>query len=201
MKLRRLFLNPVVAAIAAAAALTGGAALAQPVPPAGGPEAALPAPDDVPALLALLADPEHKAWRRTEREILRAWSRSGSPSMDLLLQRGRQAMRDGDHEAAIAHLTALVDHAPDFAEGWNARATAYFNAGLYGPSLDDIARTLELNPSHWGALSGLGFILEETGLKPQAVRAYRAALAIHPHLDSIRERLERLMRETEGQSL
>lgn len=199
MKRWRLFLNPVVAAIAAA--MLASAALAQSVAPAARPEAAEPAPDDVPGLLALLADPEHKAWRRTEREILRAWSRSGSPAMDLLLQRGRQAMRDGDQQAAIAHLTALVDHAPDFAEGWNARATAYFNAGLYGPSVDDIARTLTLNPSHWGALSGLGFILEETGRKAQAIGAYRAALAIHPHLDNIRERLDRLVRETEGQNL
>ncbi|MFN3644836.1 MAG: tetratricopeptide repeat protein [Gemmobacter sp.] len=164
-------------------------------------EAVAPAPDDLPGLLAELARPDHKAWRRTEREILREWSKSGSAAMDLLLQRGRQAMREGDHAAAIAHLTALVDHAPDFAEGWNARATAYFGAGLYGPSVDDIARTLSLNPSHWGALSGLGLILEETGFKPRAIDAYRAALTIHPHLEGIRARLDRLIRETAGQDL
>jgi Flp pilus assembly protein TadD len=160
-----------------------------------------PAPDDVPGLLAALADPAHRAWRRTEREILRAWSRSGSPAMDLLLQRGRQAMRDGDNAAAIEHLTALVDHAPDFAEGWNARATAYYNAGQYGPSVDDIAMTLSLNPHHWGALSGLGMILEQTGRKEAALSAYRAALAIHPHLESIRDRADRLARETQGQDI
>ncbi|MFN6979403.1 MAG: tetratricopeptide repeat protein, partial [Gemmobacter sp.] len=148
-----------------------------------------------------LARPDHKGWRRTEREILREWSKSGSAAMDLLLQRGRQALRDGDNAAAIAHLTALVDHAPDFAEGWNARATAYFGAGLYGPSVDDIARTLALNPNHWGALSGLGLILEETGFKPRAIEAYRAALAIHPHLEGIRARMDRLIRETAGQDL
>jgi Flp pilus assembly protein TadD len=155
----------------------------------------------VPGLLAELAKPDHKAWRRTEREILRVWSRSGSASMDLLLQRGRQAMRDGDHAAAIEHLTALVDHAPDFAEGWNARATAYYNAGQFGPAVDDIARTLALNPHHWGALSGLGMILEQTGRKEAALGAYRAALAIHPHLEGIRERAERLARETGGLDL
>lgn len=190
-------LNPVVAALAALMIAGAPPVAAQTAPP----PAAEPAPDDVPGLLAALADPAHRAWRRTEREILRVWSRSGSPSMDLLLQRGRQAMRDGDNAAAIEHLTALVDHAPDFAEGWNARATAYYNAGQYGPSVDDIAMTLSLNPHHWGALSGLGMILEQTGSKTAALGAYRAALAIHPHLDAIRERVERLARETQGQDI
>jgi tetratricopeptide (TPR) repeat protein len=197
----RSFLNPVVAALAAVV-ITGAVPVAAQTPDlAAGPPGEEPAPDDLPGLLAALADPAHAAWRRTEREILRAWSRSGSPSMDLLLQRGRQAMREGDHAAAIEHLTALVDHAPDFAEGWNARATAFYNAGQYGPAVDDIARTLTLNPNHWGALSGLGMILEETGRKEAALGAYRAALAIHPHLESIRERAERLERETQGQDI
>lgn len=199
MRSQRPFLNPLVAAILAAVAIVSAPAGAQ-TDSAATPEAT-PAPTDVPGLLAELARPDHAAWRRTEREIMREWSKSGSPAMDLLLQRGRQAMRDGDQAAAIAHLTALVDHAPGFAEGWNARATAYYNAGLFGPSVADIARTLELNPNHWGALSGLGLILEETGLKADAIKAYGAALAIHPHLDSIRERMEKLVRETAGQDI
>jgi tetratricopeptide (TPR) repeat protein len=192
----RDILNTAVAAFLAAGLLGAPA-----TPAAAQASAEAPAPTDVPGLLAELAKPDHKAWRRTEREILRVWSRSGSASMDLLLQRGRQAMRDGDHAAAIEHLTALVDHAPDFAEGWNARATAYYNAGQFGPAVDDIARTLALNPHHWGALSGLGMILEQTGRKEAALGAYRAALAIHPHLEGIRERAERLARETGGLDL
>ena len=70
------------------------------------------------------------------------WSKSGSPAMDLLLKRGRDAMAAGMPQVAIQHFTALIDHAPDFAEGYNARATAYFQSGDLGPSVSDIARTL-----------------------------------------------------------
>ncbi len=156
---------------------------------------------DLPTLLIQLADPENRAWRRTEREVLREWSKSGSPAMDLLLQRGREAMRAGDHKAAIEHLTALTDHAPDFAEGWNARATAYFNAGQFGPSIDDIARTLALNPHHFGALSGLGMILLDLGQKEKALAAYKAALVIHPHLEGVKQAVTRLETELGGLEL
>lgn len=138
---------------------------------------------------------------RIEREIWSEWSKSGSPAMDLLLQRGRDAIEAGDLIAAIEHLTALTDHAPDFAEGWNARATAYFMAGEYGPSIEDIAHTLTLNPKHFGALSGLGTIFEELGQPEKALEVYRAALAIHPHLKGVMDAVERLEKETAGQDL
>jgi tetratricopeptide (TPR) repeat protein len=138
---------------------------------------------------------------RIEREIWLEWSKSGSPAMDLLLQRGRDAMDAGDTAAAIEHLTALVDHAPDFAEGWNARATAYFMAGEYGPSIDDIARTLALNPRHFGALSGLGMIFEEIDRPEKALEVYRAALAIHPQMAGVLDSVKRLETEISGQDL
>ncbi len=81
--------------------------------------------------------------------------------MDLLLERGRNAMAQGHPEIAIQHLTALIDHAPDFAEAWNARATAYYQTGNLGPSVADIGHVLTLNPRHFGALAGLGAIFEE----------------------------------------
>ena len=138
---------------------------------------------------------------RIEREIWLEWSKSGSPSMDLLLQRGRDAMDAGDIPAAIEHLTALVDHAPDFAEGWNARATAYFMAGEFGPSIDDIAHTLSLNPRHFGALAGLGMIFEQIEKPEKALEVYHAALAIHPHMEGVLESVKRLEIETAGQDL
>lgn len=138
---------------------------------------------------------------RIEREIWLEWSKSGSPSMDLLLQRGRDAMDAGDLPAAIEHLTALVDHAPDFAEGWNARATAYFMAGEFGPAVDDIRRTLSLNPRHFGALAGLGMIFEEIGKPEKALEVYQAALAIHPRLKDVLDSVKRLEIETAGQDL
>lgn len=138
---------------------------------------------------------------KIEEDIWREWSKSGSASFDLLLERGREAMAQGDLEAAIDHLTALTDHAPDFAEGWNARATAYFQAGQYGPSVADIQRTLALNPRHFGALAGFGMILEELERTEQALEVYRAALAIHPHLHGVLEAVERLEAARAGQEL
>ena len=110
-------------------------------------------------------------------------------------------MAAGDVAAAIEHFTALTDHAPDFAEGWNARATAYFQAGELGPSVNDIAQTLTLNPRHFGALSGLGMIFEQLEQPEKALEAYEAALAIHPHLEGVIEAVERLEAETAGTDL
>ena len=152
-------------------------------------------------LFTELAGADATAAPRVEREIWLEWSKSGSPTMDLLLERGRAAMQAGDYAMAIEHLTALTDHAPDFAEGWNALATAYFQAGEYGPSIEDIGRTLTLNPRHFGALSGLGRIFEELGDKTRALEAYQAALAIHPHLEGIQDAVDRLEAEAAGQEL
>lgn len=157
-----------------------------------------------PALDALfdeLQTADAQAAARIEREIWTEWSKSGSPAMDLLLQRGRDAIDAGDLPAAIEHFTALTDHAPDFAEGWNARATAYFMAGEVGPSINDIARTLSLNPRHFGALSGLGMIFEQLDQPEKALEVYKAALAIHPQLQGVIDSIERLEAETAGQDL
>ncbi|MEE9388787.1 MAG: tetratricopeptide repeat protein [Paracoccaceae bacterium] len=152
-------------------------------------------------LFVELADVETPDWQRVVSDIWREWSRSGSASMDLLLERGRLAMQAGDIDAAIEHLTALTDHAPDFAEGWNARATAYFQAGLYGPSIDDIKRTLALNPRHFGALSGLGQIMEQLEFPEKALGAYRQVQAIHPRSRGIEETILRLEEMVGGTSL
>ena len=120
------------------------------------------------------------------------WSKSGSPAMDLLLKRGRDAMNAGQPLAAIGHLTALIDHAPDFAEGYNARATAYFQTGDLGPSVGDIAHVLTLNPRHFGALSGLGMIFETLDQPEKALEVYKAALAINPHMSDVKDAVERL---------
>lgn len=163
--------------------------------PVGAQTAAL---DDLFAKL-LMAD--EQASQRIEQDIWREWSKSGSPAMDLLLQRGRDAMAAGDTDAAIEHLTALIDHAPDFAEGWNARATAYFQAGELGPSISDIGHVLTLNPKHFGALAGLGMIFEQLEKPEKALEVYKAALAIHPHLAGVLESVKRLDAAAAGQEL
>ena len=129
------------------------------------------------------------------------WSKSGSPSMDLLLKRGRAALAAGQPLLAIEHFTALIDHAPDFAEGYNARATAYFQSGDFGPSVSDIAKTLSLNPRHFGALAGLGAIFEQLDEPAKALEVYRAALAINPHMSDIEDAVKRLETSLGGQEL
>lgn len=152
-------------------------------------------------LFEQLSDQKFDAWKRSERKIWAIWSRSGSDSMDLLLERGHKALEAEDLDAAIEHFTALTDHAPEFAEGWNARATAYFMAGLYGPSIEDIRRTLSLNPRHFGALSGLGRILEDLGHPRDALYAYRRVQAIHPRSPGLEDTIRRLEETLGGTSL
>ena len=129
------------------------------------------------------------------------WSKSGSPTMDLLLKRGRDALSAGNPQAAIEHFTALIDHAPDFAEGYNARATAYYQAGELGPSVSDIAKALTLNPRHFGALSGLGQIFEQLNEPAKALEVYKAALAINPHMTDVEDAVKRLEADLAGQDL
>lgn len=153
------------------------------------------------ALLDRLAQPDLRNWDIVERELVMLWSRSGSASADMLLARGRAALAEGDFDTAYNHLTALTDHAPDFAEGWNARATLFFEMNLYGPAIADIQRVLALEPRHFGALTGLGFMLEEMGELEDALDAFRAAQAIHPHRDQINEAVTRVSRALGGQAL
>ena len=136
-----------------------------------------------------------------ESDIWMEWSKSGSAAMDLLLQRGQEAMNNGQPDIAVQHLTALVDHAPDFAEGWNARATAYYQLGEFGPAIADLGHVLTLNPRHFGALSGLGSIFEELGKPAQALEVYKATLKIDPHAPGVVEAISRIETELQGKDL
>ncbi|MEE4186926.1 MAG: tetratricopeptide repeat protein, partial [Roseobacter sp.] len=126
---------------------------------------------------------------------------SGSAAMDLLLKRGRDALEEEDNERAIEHLSALTDHAPDFAEGWHLRATAFYRAGLYGPALDDLERALALNPNNFNAIFGLAVMMQEFGDLARAAEAYDRVLALHPHHEQAKEAKERLAGQGIGQTL
>jgi tetratricopeptide (TPR) repeat protein len=152
-------------------------------------------------LLDRLAQPDLRNWDVVEQQLYQTWSRSGSASADYLLRQGRAAMERDDLEAAYDHLTALTDHAPEFAEGWNARATLLYQMGAYGPSIADIQRVLALEPRHYGALTGLGIMLEEMGELDHALEAFRAAHAIHPHRPDLEEAIGRIEQELEGRTL
>lgn len=136
-----------------------------------------------------------------EREIQTAWSRSGSATVDLLYKRGRDAMSDGDITLAIEHFTALTDHAPEFAEGFHARAQAYFQADLYGPAIDDLEVTLALNPQQYNAIFGLGAILQEFGNLSAAADLYHRVLEINPHHENAQKALNGLRRDGIGRTL
>lgn len=135
------------------------------------------------------------------QDIWIEWSKSGSAAMDFLLKRGQDALAAGDAQTAIDHLSALIDHAPDFAEAYNARATAYFQIGQLGLSLADVAKTLALNPRHFGALTGLGMIFEELNEPDKALEVYRAALKLNPHLKDVQGAVTRLDAQLGGQEL
>lgn len=175
-----------------------------PVAPLIGPEASGPAPANradseagrLDKLFADLAEPGQKDWERIEGEIGKLWSRSGSPAMDLLLSRGSEAMADEDYAKAVEHFSALIDHAPDFAEGWNARATAYFLEGNYALALADVEHVLALNPRHFGALSGLSAMFESMNEPQLALKAMRMAEDLSPNRPSIRDTIRRLEKQT-----
>ncbi len=121
--------------------------------------------------------------------------------MDLLLKRGQDAIEEEKYDIAIEHLTALVDHAPDFTEAYDVRALAYYRMGLYGPALQDIGRVLEKNPQHFGALAGMGAILEELDQPEKALEIYRRVLEIHPHKPDVLKAVKRLEKVVEGMAL
>jgi len=127
-----------------------------------------------------------------EREAVRIFRQSGSASMDLLLARGMNAIEAEDFSAAIWHLSALIDHAPDFAEAYNARATAFYLMGKYGEAMADIETTLALNPRHFGALIGMGAIQEGIGHPENALKAYKAAQSLNPHSTEIADMVKRV---------
>ncbi|MCV2889494.1 tetratricopeptide repeat protein [Ruegeria aquimaris] len=156
---------------------------------------------DETALLAELAQADTTRARQLDRQLQALWAKSGSPSADFLLKRGRDALELHDYGAAIEHLTALTDHAPDFAEGWHARASAYFAVNLFGPAIADLEHVLALNPNHYNAIYGLGLMLEALDRPEAAFAAYSRALAIHPHHEEVTSAVNRLKPRIEGQAL
>jgi tetratricopeptide (TPR) repeat protein len=144
------------------------------------------------ALFVELAEPGRDDWERIENEIIRIWSKSGSPSMDLLLRRGNEALEAEDYEAALEHFSALTDHAPEFAEGWNGRATTFYLMDEYALAVADVERVLALEPRHFGALSGLAFMLEAMDQPELALEALHMVQALNPNRPNINQAVARL---------
>ena len=156
---------------------------------------------EIEALFEGLKTSDAATAEQIETRIYEIWSNSGSASIDLLLERGHEALEKGDITLAIEHFSALIDHAPDFPEGYNARATAFFHNGQFGLSLSDIHETLSRNPRHFGAISGLALILEELGKPKEALAAWREVELIYPNREGLDQTIERLERQVEGETL
>ncbi len=133
-----------------------------------------------------------------QQRIWQIWIEAEDAASSQLMRRGMTAMADGDHETALDAFDDLVERAPDFAEAWNKRATVYYLMGRLDESVNDIQQTLELEPRHFGALSGLALIYDAVENPGAAIRSLEAALEINPHLDGSRERIDQLREKVKG---
>jgi tetratricopeptide (TPR) repeat protein len=154
------------------------------------PESDAQALDSLYRRLALAKDPAES--QGIVALITRRQLQSGSDTADLLMARAIAAMGTGQVDVSMPILDAIIALQPNWAEAWNRRATARFLAEDERGSMADIAHVLALEPRHFGALSGMGMILEHRGFDDDALRAYSQALAIAPGLQSLRDAVDRL---------
>ncbi len=157
------------------------------------------ADQDDPRLEALFARlktaPDARAAREVEAAIWQIWIQSDDEVIGMLMAQGQAAMTRSDLRAALGKFDQIVKIAPGFAEGWNKRATVLYLLGDFPRSLDDIARTLKLEPRHFGALSGRGLVWIELEDMNLALESFEAALEVHPNLSGASQNAESLRRE------
>jgi len=145
--------------------------------------------------------PDESAAKPIADSILKIWTRSGSDTIDLLTRRAQVAMEAHDEKTTEDLLNAVVDIAPNFVEGWNRRATYFFTRKNFARAMADVQRVLALDPRHFGALSGLGAMLEEAGQDAAALEVYRKALKVHPFLPGAQRAADDLQVEVEGRQI
>lgn len=133
-----------------------------------------------------------------QQQIWQIWIEFEDLSINQLMRRGMTAMARGDHGGALEAFDNMIDQAPEFAEAWNKRATVLYLMGRLDESVLDIQQTLELEPRHFGALSGLALIYDALEQPAAALRSLEAALTINPHLSGSRERIDQLREKLKG---
>lgn len=141
---------------------------------------------------------EAKATRIAE-QIQAQWQNSGSATVDLMMQWAALAMTEKKYAVALDFLDQVTVMKPDFAEGWNRRATVNFLMNDYGRSMADIQKTLSLEPRHFGALAGLAAILKDTGNKEGALHAFEQVLAVYPMMREAQKQAGQLAEDLTGQ--
>lgn len=147
------------------------------------------------ALEALQGDDRELA-ATAEAMLWSAWSRSGDPATDGLFRAGVEAMQQHQLQDAEGYFVRVIERKPEFAEGWNKRATVRFMRRDFRGSIADCQQTLARNPNHFGAASGQGLCHMSLNEFREAAVCFRRALEIHPHLDAVRENLA--LAEAEG---
>jgi len=186
-----------------------------PTPPGTGeplkpiePPANLPRPQTGDAKLnldklfeALKLAPSQESAKFVENRIWALWIAAGGDTGNLLMSRVKTAMDRKDYGLAIKLLNAIVDINPDYVEAWNRRATIYYTKKDYANALADIGEVLRREPRHFGALSGLGMIMQEFGDDKNALEAFRRALAVHPKLEKIPDLVKKLTEKVEGRDI
>ena len=150
---------------------------------------------DVPRIAQALRDPDRGVRQLAEASLWDIWSRSGDVEIDALFATGVQEMSEGRWNDAAAVFTAIITRKPDFAEGWNKRATVYYLMGEYTKSLADCDEVMKRNPFHYGALSGYGMIYGRLDQPQRALEYYEQALGVNPNLDGVRNAIEILRNE------
>ncbi len=147
---------------------------------------------DLPQLAAALRDSDAIVRENAESSMWQVWSRSGDPVIDRLLATGLEQMNARQGEQAVESFSEIIRRKPEFAEGWNKRATVYYFLGEYQKSLADCDEVMKRNPYHFGALSGYGMIYMQLDQPALALEYFERALRVNPNLESTRQTIERL---------
>jgi len=147
---------------------------------------------DVPRLVKALRDPDDAVRMLADQALWEIWSRSGNPEIARLFETGTHALTEGRWADAVAAFTRIIERDPDFAEGWNKRATAYYLMAEYQKSLKDCDEVIKRNPLHYGALSGYGMIYVQLDQPARALEYFERALAVNPNMDGVRDTVETL---------
>ena len=150
---------------------------------------------------ALQAAPDEASAKHVEARIWAIWLQTPSDTAALLMSRAKTAVDAKKIEVAIKLLDSVIKLRPDYIEAWNRRATLYYMQNDYGRSLADIQQVLIREPRHFGALAGLGMIMQEVGDEKRALDAYRKALAVNPHLEKIPDQVKALTEKVEGRDI
>jgi tetratricopeptide (TPR) repeat protein len=150
---------------------------------------------------ALKVAPDDESAKYVENRIWALWIATDSDTTTLLMSRVKSAVDAKDLDLGIKLLTAIINIKPDYIEAWNRRATLYYMKKDFDDSLVDIHEVLKREPRHFGALSGLGMIMQEIGDDKHALEAFRRALAVHPHLEKIPDLVKQLTEKVEGRDI